>query len=70
MGATLSAAKVGANLKRLIKMSKYHTTENFAKAYGANVCFINMLIENGTSSLNVVSRLATTLGVDGFALLV
>ena len=69
MHATISSQRVGKNLKRLIKESKYRTQENFADAAYADVRTVRRWIQHGVDSITKVNELAQVLDVDVMALL-
>ena len=69
MLTTLSSKRIGANLKRLIKESKYETQEKFAEAYNADVRTVRRWIKNGINDIYTVEFVAKTLNVDVMALL-
>ena len=69
MLTTLSSKRIGANLKRLIQESKYHTQEKFAVAHNADVRTVRRWIQNGINDIYTIEDVAKTLGVDVMALL-
>lgn len=69
MHATFTSQKVGENLKRLIKESKYHTQERFAEAAYYDVRTVRRWIQHGVDSISKVNELAKVLDVDVMALL-
>ena len=69
MFATLSSARVGANLKRLIKESKYRTQEAFAAACHTDPRVVRRWIKEGVNSLENINYLAELLETDVMALL-
>ena len=69
MLTTLSSKRIGANLKRLIQESKYHTQEAFAEAYNADVRTVRRWIKEGINDIYTVEYVAETLEVDVRALL-
>ena len=68
MFATISPEKVGENLKRLIKESKYRTQEAFAEAVGADVRTVRRWVQK-LDSISTVVYIAGVLDVDVMALL-
>ena len=68
MKATLSPEKIGSNLKRLIKESKYRTQEEFAFAAGADVRTVRRWIQK-LDSISTTVYLAKVLDVNVWALL-
>ena len=80
MHATLSSERIGANLKRLIKESKYVTQDAFAKAYKSNYkssernCNVDTRtvrrwVEAGVAKIDTIAKIAEILEVDVRALL-
>ena len=69
MLTTLSSKRIGANLKRLIKESRYRTQEAFAIAHNADVRTVRRWIKNGINDIYTVEYVAKTLEVDVMALL-
>lgn len=59
----------GANLRRLIKESKYGTQEEFAFEFGTDVRTIGRWINKGIKNLDTIQQIAAFLKVDVFALL-
>ena len=68
MFATLTPEKIGSNLKRLIKESKYGTQENFAEAAGYNDRTVRRYIRR-LDSISTITYVAKILDVDVMALL-
>lgn len=54
----------GANLKRLIKESKYGTQEEFAFEFGADVRTIGRWINHGIDKLSTIMQIAEFFGID------
>ena len=54
----------GANLKRLIKNSKYKTQEEFAFEFGTDVRTIGRWINKGIRNLDTIQLIAAFFGVD------
>ena len=69
MLTTISSEMIGANLKRLIKESKYRTQENFAYAFGCDPRTLRRWLKDGIDSICDINRCATLLEVDVKALL-
>ena len=69
MHATLSSERVGTNLKRLIKESKFRTQESFAEACYADARVIRRWIKDGIKNIDTIALVAKTLNVDVMALL-
>ena len=69
MHATLSSERVGTNLKRLIKESKFHTQEAFAEACYTDARVVRRWIKDGIKNIDTINFVATTLNVDVMALL-
>ena len=69
MFATLSSKNVGANLRRLIKESKYRTQENFAEACHTSPRNLRRWIKQGVKDIDIIDDLAKALDVDPMALL-
>ena len=61
--------RVGANLKRLIKESKYGTQEKFAEAIYAEPRTVRRWIKDGVNRLDTMEDIAKTLDIDVMALL-
>lgn len=59
----------GANLKRLIKESKYKTQENFAEAYNTDARCIRRWISGGITKTDQLQEFADFFGVSVFELL-
>ena len=57
----------GANLKRLIKNSKYKTQEEFAFEFGTDVRTVGRWIRGGINSLATIQQIAAFFGVDALA---
>ena len=57
----------GANLKRLIKNSKYKTQEEFAFEFGTDVRTVGRWIRRGICSLATIQQIAAFFGVDALA---
>ena len=57
----------GANLKRLIKNSKYKTQEEFAFEFGTDVRTIGRWVNNGIKNLDTIQQIAAFFGVDALA---
>ena len=57
----------GANLKRLIKNSKYKTQEEFAFEFGTDVRTVGRWIRGGINSLATIQHIAAFFGVDALA---
>lgn len=57
----------GANLKRLIKNSKYKTQEEFAFEFGTDVRSVGRWIRGGINSLATIQQIAAFFGVDALA---
>ena len=58
----------GANLKRLIKNSKYKTQEEFAFEFGTDVRTVGRWIRGGINSLATIQQIAAFFGVDALTL--
>ena len=57
----------GANLKRLIKNSKYKTQEEFAFEFGTDVRTVGRWIRGGINSLATIQQIAAFFGVGALA---
>ena len=57
----------GANLKRLIKNSKYKTQEEFAFEFGTDVRTIGRWVNKGIKNLDTIQQIAAFFGVDALA---
>ena len=57
----------GANLKRLIKNSKYKTQEEFAFEFGTDVRTVGRWIRGGINSLATIQQISAFFGVDALA---
>ncbi len=57
----------GANLKRLIKNSRYKTQEEFAFEFGTDVRTVGRWIRGGINSLATIQQIAAFFGVDALA---
>lgn len=68
MFAQLSPERIGSNLKRLIKESRFRTQENFAAAVFTDVRTVRRWVQK-LDSISTVAHLATVLEVDVMALL-
>ena len=79
MLTTLSSERIGTNLKRLIKESKYVTQDAFAKAYTSNyksernrnvdTRTVRRWVEAGVTKIDTIAKIAEILEVDVMALL-
>ena len=58
----------GANLKRLIKNSKYKTQEEFAFEFCTDVRTIGRWVNKGIKNLDTIQQIATFFGVDALTL--
>ena len=65
----LSSEKVGANLKRLIKESEYHTQDAFAEACYTDARVVRRWIKDGIKNIDTINQVARTLNVDVMDLL-
>lgn len=68
MSTKLTPERVGSNLKRLIKESKYRTQEAFAEAVDADVRTVRRWVQK-LDSISTVVYIAEVLDVDVMALL-
>ena len=59
----------GANLKRLIKESKYCTQEEFAFKFGPDVRTVGRWINKGIKNLDTVQEIADFFGIDALSIL-
>ena len=57
----------GANLKRLIKNSKYKTQEEFAFEFGTDVRTIGRWVNKSIKNLDTIQQIAAFFGVDALA---
>ena len=57
----------GANLKRLIKNSRYKTQEEFAFEFGTDVRTVGRWIRGGINSIATIQQIAAFFGVDALA---
>ena len=57
----------GANLKRLIKNSKYKTQEEFAFEFGTDVRTVGRWVNKGIKNLDTIQQIAAFFGVDALA---
>ena len=57
----------GANLKRLIKNSKYKTQEEFAFEFGTDVRTIGRWVNKGIKNLDTIQQIAAFFDVDALA---
>ena len=69
MSTTRCSARVGANLKRLIKESEYRTQERFSEAVDKDPRTVRRWIKDGVDSLDLIEDIAKALDVDVMALL-
>ena len=58
------ALLAGANLKRLIKNSKWKTQEEFAFEFGTDVRTVGRWIRGGINSLATIQQLAMFFAID------
>ena len=58
----------GANLKRLIKNSKYKTQEKFAFEFCTDVRTVGRWVNKGIKNLDTIQQIAAFFGVDALAL--
>lgn len=59
----------GANLKRLIKSSKYKTQEEFAFEFGTDVRTVGRWVNNGIKNLDTIQQIAVFFDIDVLTLL-
>ena len=59
----------GANLKRLIKNSKYKTQEEFAFEFCTDVRTVGRWINKGIKNLDTVQEIADFFGIDALSIL-
>lgn len=57
----------GANLKRLIKNSKYKTQEEFAFEFGTNVRTVGRWVNKGIKNLDTIQQIAAFFDIDARA---
>lgn len=57
----------GANLKRLIKNSKYKTQEEFAFEFGTDVRTIGRWVNKGIQNLATIQQIAAFFDIDAWA---
>ena len=69
MSTTRRSERVGENLKRLIKESKYGTQEKFAEAIYAEPRTVRRWIKEGVNRLDTMEDIAKVLDIDVMALL-
>ena len=69
MYATIDLEKIGANLKRLIKESKYRTQENFAYDNFYDPRTVRRWGQKGIDNIATLNEIAKALEVDVTALL-
>ncbi len=58
----------GANLKRLIKNSKYKTQEEFAFEFCTDIRTVGRWVNKGIKNLDTIQQIAVFFGVDALAL--
>lgn len=58
----------GANLKRLIKNSKYKTQEEFAFEFCTDVRTVGRWVNKGIKNLDTIQQIAAFFGVDTLTL--
>lgn len=56
----------GANLKRLIKESKYRTQEEFAFEFCTDVRTVGRWINRGIKNLDTIQQIADFFGIDAY----
>ena len=61
------SALAGANLKRLIKNSKYRTQEEFAFEFGTDVRTVGRWVNKGIKNLGTIQQIADFFGIDALA---
>ena len=54
----------GANLKRLIKNSKYRTQEEFAFEFGTDVRTVGRWVNKGIKNLDTIQQIAVFFDID------
>ena len=59
----------GANLKRLIKESKYRTQEEFAFEFCTDVRTVGRWINRGIKNLDTIQQIADFFGIDALSIL-
>jgi len=57
----------GANLKRLIKNSKYKTQEEFAFEFCTDVRTVGRWVNKGIKNLDTIQQIAAFFGIDALA---
>ena len=57
----------GANLKRLIKNSKYKTQEEFAFEFCTDVRTVGRWVNKGIKNLDTIQQIADFFGIDALA---
>ena len=57
----------GANLKRLIKNSKYRTQEEFAFEFGTDVRTVGRWVNKGIKNLDTIQQITDFFGIDALA---
>ncbi|MBO5287510.1 MAG: helix-turn-helix transcriptional regulator [Clostridia bacterium] len=60
---------VGANLKRLIKKSRWKTQEKFAEAKHVDIKTVNRWVNGGINKFDLAEEIADFLGIDVYTLL-
>ena len=61
------ALLAGANLKRLIKNSKWKTQEEFAFEFGTDVRTVGRWVNKGIKNLDTIQQIADFFGIDALA---
>ena len=61
------ALLAGANLKRLIKNSKYRTQEEFAFEFGTDVRTVGRWVNKGIKNLDTIQQIADFFVIDALA---
>ena len=61
--------KIGANIKRLIKQSKFSTQREFAAACKKDTKTVNRWVKNGVDSIETLNNIAKLLEKDVKAIL-
>ena len=58
----------GANLKRLIKNSKYKTQEEFAFEFGTDVRTVGRWVNKGIKNLDTIQQIAVFFDIDALTI--
>ena len=66
---TIDYKKIGSNIERLIKESRFKTAQSFALECDRNPITVKRWIQDGVDNINIINEIATKLDIDAMAIL-